>query len=341
MLKKHTILQIKNVYTANAFMAGSRLCVGAGSETEPVVQLYDMATETIDHVESCPGGMMSFVPVPNQPDAFVTIMGLFPPFIGKEAGLFLHRKTRTGWDTIRAMDFPFAHRCEFLPVSDRTVLIAATVSKYKENPEDWSNPGEIHAISLEENIQDRWESVVIDSSIYRDHGMCRTSIDGREVLCVSGAEGIFAISPSSAGSLELVSLFGKEVSEMAFIDLDGDGVSELVTIEPFHGNTFNIYKKAEGDWQLKFSDSLSFGHGLSAGLFNGSPIIVAGNRSDSLALEIFTVADLEKGIVDRRIIEENAGPTQTQVFHFGETDFILSANQRKHEVALYSGSLMD
>ena len=92
-------------------------------------------------------------------------------------------------------------------------------------------------------------------------------------------------------------------------------------------------------WDLKFSDSLSFGHGLSSGIFNGTPVIVIGNRSDSFSLEIFTVDNLDKGAVKREVIEKNTGPTQTQVFSIGNSDYILSANQRKNEVALYSGIL--
>lgn len=123
---------------------------------------------------------------------------------------------------------------------------------------------------------------------------------------------------------------------MTYIDLDGDGTNELVTIEPFHGDTLNIYKRKGSAWELRFSDALSFGHGLSSGRFNGKPLIVVGNRSESFALESFTVDNLSKGIVNREVIEENTGPTQTQVFSRGPVDFIMSANQRKHEVALYS-----
>jgi hypothetical protein len=36
------------------------------------------------------------------------------------------------------------------------------------------------------------------------------------------------------------------------------------------------------------------------------------------------------------VIEEDAGPTQTQVFTANNTDYILSANQKKNEVAVYS-----
>jgi hypothetical protein len=339
MLTKQSILKITNVYTASAFPSGNNFYVGAGSETAPEVQLFDMAARSVEMPEGCPGGMMSFIPVPGVPDTLVTIMGLFPPFIGHKAGLFLHRRSSRGWKTIRMMDLPFAHRCEFLRSDGKTTLVAATVSQYKENPADWSRKGEIHLINLGNEIAERWESEVIGPGITRNHGMAKVMMDGVEKICVSGAEGIFALSAGPDGSWELEPLFDKEVSEMAFADLDGNGHPELVTIEPFHGDTLNIYQRTGGGWKMKFSDSLSFGHGLSSGLFNGTPVIVAGNRRDSLALEIFTVDNLDKGIVNRVIIEENAGPTQTQVFSFGKMDYILSANQRKNEVALYAGSL--
>jgi len=169
--------------------------------------------------------------------------------------------------------------------------------------------------------------------------MGRYMIDGVEKLCVSGAAGISSIELSGTDKFELLPLFEKEVSEMSFLDLDGDGWSELVCIEPFHGNTLNIYKRIGRAWKLKFSAPLSFGHGLSSGIFNGSPIVVVGNRRDSQALEMFTVDDLSKGFVNMSVIEENVGPTQTQVFSFGEQDYVLSANQRKNEVVLYSGTL--
>jgi hypothetical protein len=53
-------------------------------------------------------------------------------------------------------------------------------------------------------------------------------------------------------------------------------------------------------------------------------------------LECFTVSNINKGAVKKVVIEEGAGPTQTQVFSFGGKDYILSANQKKNEVALYS-----
>jgi hypothetical protein len=341
MLKKQSILQIKGVYTAHAFPSGSRFYIGAGSETEPVVQLHDLAAGTTELLEGCPGGMMSFLPFPGRSDAMVSIMGLFPPFLGTKAGLYFHRKTEHGWKTRRALELPFAHRCEFLPGSEFPILIAATVSRHKENPADWSMPGEVYAIQMDQDLNREWNSSLIDASVTRNHGMVKARINGMQRLCVSGQEGILAIGLSENGSWNLEQLFKKEVSEMTFIDLDGDGSSELVTIEPFHGDTLNIYKNDGERWNLKYSASLSFGHGLSSGLFHGLPLIVAGNRRGSFDLEIFTVGNLEKGIVNRQVIEKDAGPTQTQVFTFQNSDYILSANQKKNEVALYSGEVTD
>ena len=166
--------------------------------------------------------------------------------------------------------------------------------------------------------------------------MTRTRINGQETICISGKEGIFFLEQKPGEDWALQPLFDREVSEMSFIDLDGDGQDELVTIETFHGENLNVYKNTGKKWELRISDSLSFGHGLSSGYIKQKPVIVVGNRSGSLALETFSVHDLLNGKFDRKVIEEHAGPTQTQVFSAGGTDYLLSSNQRKNEVALYS-----
>ena len=336
MNKKQVILEIEAVYTANAFSVGSEFYIGAGSETKPEVYLYDIKTGNTSQVSGSPGGMMSFLPVPGNPDLFVSIMGLFPPFIGGEAGLFMHRRINGDWKTNRALHLPFAHRCEILNRAGKNFLFAATVSTYKENPQDWSNPGELHIIELDDTPGATWESRVIDKSVTRNHGMTRTRRNRNETICVSGKEGIFYLEQDPGENWVIRPMFEREVSEMTFIDLDGDGQDELVTIEPFHGETLNIYKNTGKKWEWRFSDSLSFGHGISSGFVQQKPVIVVGNRSGSLALESFSVHDLSKGKFDRLVIEKDAGPTQTQVFSEGGVDYILSANQRKNEVALYS-----
>lgn len=334
-MKKKGLLHIEAVYTANAFRVNNRFYIGAGSETQPDVYIYDLKNGGKEFVGGCPGGVMSFVPVPQQPELFVSIMGLFPPFIGAEAGVFLHQKTGKTWKTQKAIDLPFAHRCEIITRNGKNYLFAASVSKHKNNPQDWSKKGEIHLVELGNTNELPFNSTIIENDILRNHGMIKTTIDSMETICVSGAEGIFYYDLQENTWIKK-QIFDKEVSEFCFVDLDGDGTNELITIEPFHGETLNVYKKAGNKWELKFSDSLSFGHGLSGGQFNSEPIIVVGSRSGSLALDMFTVEDLASGKLVRKTIETGVGPTQTQVFSDGKTDYILSSNQKKNEVALYS-----
>jgi hypothetical protein len=334
-MKKKVILNIESVYTANAFQIGSEMFVAAGSETKPEVYLYNLTSGISNHVSGCPGGVMSFIPVPGSPDLFFSIMGLFPPFIGAEAGVFMHRKTGDKWETHKAMDLPFAHRCEILNRNGKNHLFAASVSKYKENPPDWSRPGEMFLIRLDEDIKLPLKPELIDNTLTRNHGMLRTHINGTETVCMSGVDGIFYFEQQPGDNWVKKMLFDKEVSEFCFIDLDGDGHDELVTIEPFHGEALNVYKNNGQQWELKFTDSLSFGHGLSCGFLNAEPVIVVGNRRGSFTLDMFKVTNLDSGNFSREVIEEDAGPTQTQVFTAGNTDYILSANQKKNEVALY------
>ncbi len=150
------------------------------------------------------------------------------------------------------MHLPYAHRCEILNRDGKNFLFAATVSTYKENPQDWSNPGELHLIELDETPGAKWESRVIDKSVTRNHGMMRTRINGNETICISGKEGIFYLGARTRRRLDDPGqCLNREVSEMTFIDLDGDGQDELVTIEPFHGETLNIYKNTGNKWELR------------------------------------------------------------------------------------------
>ncbi len=334
-MKKKVILNIESVYTANAFQIGSEFYVGAGSETKPEVFLYEISSGTSSLVTGCPGGVMSFIPVPGNSDFFFSIMGLFPPFIGAEAGVFKHQRSGANWTTTKALDLPFAHRCEIVSRNRKNYLFAASVSKHKENPLDWSKPGEMHLIRLEDDLNISFETEIIDNSLTRNHGMLRTNINGLETICISGAEGIFYFEQQPGDKWVKKPLFEKEVSEFCFIDLDGDGQEELVTIEPFHGEALNVYKQKGNNWDLKFTDSLTFGHGLSCGFMNAEPIIIVGSRRGSFALDQFKVIDFANGKLSREVIEADAGPTQTQVFTTAGTDYILSANQKKNEVALY------
>ena len=334
--KKEVILNIGNVYTANAFRSGDRWQIGAGSETGSEVYLYDLAGKTKHLVDGCPGGMMSFVPVPGTTREYISVMGLFPPFKGLDAGIYHHRESAEGWDTQKVMHLPFAHRCDFLRRGGRHFLFAVSVSRHKDEPADWSRPGEIYVEEWGPGKTGSFEGVLVDAGITRNHGLLRHKVDGKETLLFSGKEGVFYLD-FDGSRWSLHRWFDHEVSELALVDLDGDGQDELVCIEPFHGTGLNIYKWMGDSWEAMYRTSLEFGHGLSAGMMEGRPMVYCGNRAGSgLSLDAFVCHDLGAGKVGRISVEEGCGPTQTQVFSDGTRDYLLSANQKKKEVALYS-----
>lgn len=337
MIKKTVLMNVEKVYTANSFICGNKRFVAAGSEVGPEVKLLDFSSGESCLVSGCPGGVMSFVPVPGRNDVFYSIMGLFPGFVGLEAGVYIHKFSNSGWESRRVFHIPFAHRCEIISRNGTNYLFAVSVSRHKDAPSDWSKAGDIFMVPLDPVTAEpsRPDATLVDSNVFRNHGMLKIERNGCESLMISGAEGIFSLEPKPDGSCVVERLFDSEVSEFGFVDLDGDGVDELVTIEPFHGSNLCVYKLEEGKWCHKFSSNLSFGHGLSCGKYNGDAVIVVGNRRGPLTLQLLKLKDASDWSFDVVELEQEAGPTQTQVFTEAGVDYILSANQLKNEVVVY------
>jgi hypothetical protein len=334
-LEKKIIANLPEVYTIAFFYLGKNAFIGAGSEGEHPLYLIRMDDPSSTTVVDGPGGTMSLVPVPGKEDTMVSVMGLFPPFISREAGVMLHSLTSGQWHTKKIFDIPFAHRCEVFNYKDVNYLFIASASKFKKNPEDWSLPGELHIVPLEELVRGNSQSDPFIDDITRNHGMLKTVIEGTEAICISGAEGIVAITPDEDSKWISKKLFDNEVSEFAFLDMDSDGVDELVTIEPFHGNTLNFYKRTTSGWDRFYQAELSFGHGLSAGILNKTPSVVVGSRRGDKALNLFRVNSLKVDDILHSVIEADTGPTQTKIFNYNSRDYILSSNQAKNEVVLY------
>jgi hypothetical protein len=333
MLEKKVLIELPSIYTSNAFYLGEQFYIAAGSEREQAVYIIDPESNEKIKIADGPGGMMSILPIPGYDDKMLSVMGLFPPFIGAEAGIFLHEKINQTWETRKVIPLPFSHRCEILTINGENHLFIATVSKHKETPADWSKPGELHHVKIDLTTTGNWETDVVFGDSYRNHGMTKCVINNEETLCISGDKGIFQIKTGQENTWESIQLFDREVSEFSFFDLDNDGVDELVTIEPFHGKDLNIYKKDGEGWKLVYNSELVFGHGLCAGKFKGENVVAVGNRRETEALEIHKVHSMTN--IEKTTIEDKVGPTQLKFFTYKDVDYLLSSNQAKNEVALY------
>lgn len=333
MLNKKIVIELPSVYTVNEFYLGDQIYIAAGSEQKNPAYLINPENNFIIKVADDPGGMMSIMPVPGRSDQLVSVMGLFPPFIGFEAGIYFHVKKNQDWTSKKVISLPFSHRCEIVKYGGENHLFIATVSSHKDNPGDWSKPGALYHVVIDKEGSGIWQPELILNNLFRNHGMNKCMIGDMEMVCISGAEGIFSIQPGVNGNWIVTQLFDHEVSEFSFFDLDNDGIDELVTIEPFHGNSLNIYKKNSSGWQSVYNSPLSFGHGLGVGKFQDQNVVVVGNRRDSGDLELHKIHNLSR--IEKNVIENNVGPTQIKVFRDKGVDFILSSNQGRNEVVLY------
>ncbi len=333
-MNKSVIATIPQVYTVDILNFDGQPYFGMGSEGKYPLFLMGLDERKMVEVSDVPGGVMCLVVIPGKGKRIVSVMGLFPPFIGKEAAIYIHREKEGGWKTDKLFDLPFAHRCEIITTGSVNWLIAASVSVFKDDPGDWSRPGELYIIPLDAEGGLQEEPRPFMNNITRNHGMIKTNLNGYEAVYISGREGIFEIAPDNESGWQSRLIFDKEVSEFVFFDINNDSAKELITIEPFHGNSLNIYKRSNTGWEKIYRSDLSFGHGLSAGIFKGQPAVAVGNRSDNKALELHTGS--QEGKIDKTIIEEGAGPTQTKFFRYKSKDYILSSNQAKGEVTLYS-----
>lgn len=85
MFRKTKLFDMPDIYTVNAFTLGSKFYIGMGPEKSgnPYLITYPSLNKTEAGI--APGGMMSLIPVPGRSDMLVSVMGLFPPFQGKDA----------------------------------------------------------------------------------------------------------------------------------------------------------------------------------------------------------------------------------------------------------------
>ena len=85
-------------------------------------------------------------------------------------------------------------------------------------------------------------------------------------------------------------LTDQPASDAVLLDLDGDGVPELLTISPFHGDTVEIWRMRNGRYRpaYEYPEKLPFLHAIYGGTVCGRPTVYAGNREgDRLLLGFF------------------------------------------------------
>jgi hypothetical protein len=329
-------------YAVGTFGAAPNPGVVCATEDHGPVVLVAHPYESARTLVPGPGGCMALVPDPENTGDLFAIMGCFVGYKFQGGGVYRIRSAIAGAEGAgetraeRVLDLPFAHRIGIIRRGSARHLIAANLAEDKKDAADWSKPGAVYAAILRPDAGSTpLDAHPILTGVNKNHGFLIAELGGRPSLLIGAAEGLFCADLSSPGEeWPFRHLLSGEVSEVAVFDLDGDGVDELVTIEPFHGNTLRAYRKTGDRWNPFWEAELSFGHCALAGMFNGRRSVIASSRTGDKNLLMFQFDD-DPRHPQRIVVDESPAAANMLIVPQANGDLLFSANQAAGEIAMY------
>lgn len=280
-------------------------------------------------------GCMSIIPISKKNGEFLAVNNFSLKDQPSTAKLiWTKRIDNDGWISKDLVSLPFLHRFDIFEVDEVYYVICATIAKDKHGKDDWSEAGQIYVGKLPNNLNEGIKLELLADGFYRNHGYSRAMYKGKEVGYFASDNGVFRVVPPYDKEWKIEKVMDGKISEVAFNDLDGDGVDEMITIEPFHGNSIKIYKNNNDKYEqvYEYKNEIDFAHSLVADTICGIKSFICGvRRCDA---ELFII-QYENNHYKEVLIDKGVGPANISVIHMEDKDCIISANHTKNEAALY------
>ena len=294
--------------------------------------------DTPHEVWAAPGGTMSMVPIPGSNGEFLAVQKFFKMFQWEEAKLVHVKPLADGTYAVTdVLHLPYIHRFDLLPVGDRLYFIGCTLATTKESREDWSSPGKVFV--GEYTGAGPLQVHLLKDGLTQNHGYSRLERGGRVSSLITCQQGAFEVTPpQQPGAAWGVRQFMDwPISDIAAIDIDGDGELEFATIEAFHGSHFRVYKQVGAHFEKVYEhpEVSEFYHVVTATTLAGKPVFLGGCRRGKQQLFYVHAAQIAPLVLQAELIEEGVGPSNVHVLHEPGRDIIVSANREKAEAALY------
>jgi hypothetical protein len=315
----------------------------AGSEGEDRLLFFDAPAFKPKVISAKPGGYISIYPVFRNGRRYVAATTMFKPgFDGADAAIRLYPLDggESPASTLIAT-LPYTHRITMLAHGGREFLLASTLCRAKSHKEDWTQPGGVHLAELPADLSQPWKMREIAPGLNKNHGMdfARLGRERRPGYLLSAKEGLFFMAlpenPDGAWPVEPIST--EENSDAFAFDWNGDGLPEVFSISPFHGNVLSIHRQTSGGWmRTLIHDDLALGHIVWAGDLLGGPALLAGSRRERRELRLYRPDS--KGGIDPayQVLAEGIGPSQLTVVTQGPKRATLyTAAHGVDEVRLY------
>lgn len=337
--EKKKLDDIVRCYCASHMTIGDDLYAFFASEN-PESECYSYTGDDFSKKETVwngdRGGCMSIIPFETRKGEFLAVNEFYLKVSPSHAKLVWGKKTEDGWMIKDVFNLPYLHRFDIYHVDGKDYVICATIARDKAFKDDWSRPGQLYVGEIPADLEN--ENVVlrqIGDDYYRNHGCSRGIYDG--VVCgYFGSDyGVVRVTPPHDGKdWEVTRIMEGNISEIAFVDIDGDGLEEMMTIEPFHGNCINVYRLKDGEYvkDYTYPNEIDFAHALVGTTLAGKPCFVAGIRRVNCEIFVLTYEDGQYKVT---IVEEGVGPANLDVVHHNGKEYILAANHTKNEAAIY------
>ncbi|WP_058270568.1 hypothetical protein [Olsenella massiliensis] len=315
------------------------------TEKDGPIRRFRLDGTPMENVCDGPGGVMTVMQTPGRGDQLMATYQFFSPNFGADdAKIVTYTRQQDGsWKRSVLCDLPYVHRFGVLKGADgQRWLIACTIkSACRKFKDDWKTPGAVYVALLPERLEDYDENHQLELTCIapyqlQNHGFSAVP-DGPDAL-VGTAAGVFRYTPPARvdEAWQVDCLAVEHASDMTLVDLDGDGLDELVVISAFHGDTLSVWHRTEHEdsYQKVWEDpeKRGFLHAIWSGTLAGSPCAVLGNRRDGRDLLRLYVDD---GAYQIEIIDHDHGPANVSVFSDEHGDHIISTNRETDEAALY------
>lgn len=308
------------------------------SEVEDACFAYDLnrsfeKTVVWDEV----GGTMSIIQIPGTLD-FLATQKFYPGFNAKSCQIVRGSFSKGHWTISKVADFPYLHRFDLIKQSDGSLLfVGCTIANSKSFIEDWSDKGKIIVGQFDKVGNCLTDLRTFPLRLCKNHGYCSVKEEGYSLI--TGVEGILKLTYpeySDTDDWRLDLLFGEETSDIVQIDLDGDGDKENVIIQAFHGDKLRVLNEDFTAEIFHHPQKTPFGHSIWSGYLDGQPVFVFGWRSGRADLMLYRQID---GRIQAEMIDSGSASSNCLAFEKDGKNFIFSANNGCHEVALYQVSL--
>lgn len=335
-IEKHILAEIKRCYCASSLPLNNTSHIVFASE-DPNVGCEMFALDTFQHEESIwkeAGGCMSIIAIPGKENEFLAVQEFYLKVSPSLSKIVWGKYGERGFEIKDVLSIPYLHRFDVFHANGVNYFIAATIATSKQGKEDWSVPGKIYVAQLPEDLSQGIQVEVLMDGLYRNHGYWKDSDENCGYF--GSDQGILKVSPPShlGGQWSCEQILQGEIGEIATVDIDGDGNTEIMTIEPFHGSIIKIYKKIDGKYTpvYTYDHEIDFAHTLVGGTLCGKPTFLAGvRRCDA---ELFYV-QYENGQYISTCIDSGVGPANIALINEKNRDVIVAANHTKNEAAVY------